>query len=827
MRYAIWPVVFAALLFHPVLAANNVAIVGDVGNPPELVIEGAKTFGPDEVSRALLADLDVANAMHPTAPLNELLHLLVTKTQDGYRDEGFPDVSVRPRHGPAHQIVLAIDEGPRYLASEIQVLGAKTIAAQWLREQLTPDELAKRDRHHKSGAQSLAHAKHWPLGKPAWFSSDAIDGFRRYVRNLLFYQGRASATFTVQVVRDENTRTAALRITIDDEGPPAVVGSIRVSGNKKNSVPDILAFLGIHEGMPYRGGLEDELRQRLSRSARFLKSTIKLRWLATPGGALALTIDMLEYEKAPPLRQPLSREEAVLASLGNWLSRFHESDEEIAFQLSHAKLNIEFVIAPRLGAEIIARPLSAGDVERPFAFAFVMTDDVMGLYSAKQQRKIEAALSPSRLTGDLQLTLHCAPPNPDGDHRLAFGWEMKSSTPKRRYCAVAFKDTPLAMLSMAHEHRTMFSWENGVLVAKFTENEVRIDTESGRLVEWRVEFPNGVVGQIKPCPGRFAQRMNEINALAARWPNDADTTRPLACAMEFLCEDILAWTRRPAGGQRGANTPVVTPRDLIQVLFKASRLGVFAPLERCLAAASRASDDGFSLPTLKSGEWAEILAGDPRRGAIRACARLAIGLSDDIAPRGSWLRTAWREGAFLAAGKQDHLHYELDRLCASREAGPLRFLTVSVLLRSLGQHEAAVRCGEEGTKRLGVEQFRADYAPLLDPSKFLGDCLLNTARVLSQLDESDVEILCQAAVQAKIVPEAGAEQFAAYIKQLRERRGQPLPVAVSAVLDNCWEDGLNERVRTALLDNAGAARTARAHRPQPPQALQEGSSRGR
>lgn len=808
MSRAIWAAVIGIFLFQPAFAADRSPVVGDIGNPPELVIDGAKTFSPAEVAHSLLTNLDIANAMHPTAPLDELLQLLVSKTEDGYRSEGFGDVSVRIVQDTPPRLRLVIDEGPRYMAGEIQVVGAKTIDAEWLKTQLLPDRLAGRDPRKKSPAQSTGNVKHWPAGKPAWFRAEAVEALRAYIDVLLLYQERIHPKFNVEVTRDENTKTAHLRIIIDDEGPPAVVGAISVTGNKKNSIADVLDFLGVHEGIRYRGGLERQLEGKLSGSGRFLKTKVRIWHPPAPGRPLTLKIDLQEYEKAPLLREPLSREEAALAALGGWLNHFDEGDEEVIYISESKDATIELIIAPGRGAIAIMRPAVAADAEPPFALALVMTDDVIGLYSAKRERKIEAVPTPGRVLGSLEFTIHRRPPNADGQGRIKFGLGLRSSTHRRQHCKIGFEDTAVGMLSIAHEHPTEFSWENDILTAKYLEYQVKVDAKSGRLLESRVDPANRPGARILGCTGLFQRRLDEISKLTAVWPNDADPARPASATLEFLCDDALAWA---AGIEQ-----LAPAREFVEALSKSSKLGILKPMDRFLQVASTAPDDGFTVPSITPGEWAEILAGDPISGLIRCFAYRAIGLSDQVAPRGSWLWTAWRRGAFLAAGRQDHLYQDLHQLDASRDTGPLQFLTACALLRAFSRPEAAVRCGQEGMARLDLAHFRSDYSPLLNADSFLGESLLNTAHVLRQLDEREIESLCETAVLFELTSEASAKQFAECVKQLRERRDQPLPVAVSAVLDNCWETCLKQRVETALRDNLRAVRTARRDSPRRP-----------
>lgn len=58
--------VSAVLFTLSVAAEESPPLVGDLGNPDQVVVVGATTFTAGEIVNELFADLDVVNAAYPT-----------------------------------------------------------------------------------------------------------------------------------------------------------------------------------------------------------------------------------------------------------------------------------------------------------------------------------------------------------------------------------------------------------------------------------------------------------------------------------------------------------------------------------------------------------------------------------------------------------------------------------------------------------------------------------------------------------------------------------------------------------------------------------------
>jgi hypothetical protein len=206
-------------------------VVGDLGSPDRLVVEGAQTFSPAEIVRELLGDLDVANAAYPTAPLDEFRRTIAEKTVAGYKSEGFAEATAETRlDDTLGKLVLTIVEGPRYIASEVHVSGLPQADADWLRDELTARaEELNDDRVSTAPPRPGARRKmaRWPIGKPAWCADESFLALHRQIVDLFLDRSLIFPEFTIAAQLNRELHTAALAVIFTDRGQPALLDKIR------------------------------------------------------------------------------------------------------------------------------------------------------------------------------------------------------------------------------------------------------------------------------------------------------------------------------------------------------------------------------------------------------------------------------------------------------------------------------------------------------------------------------------------------------------------------------------------------------------------------
>lgn len=710
--------------------------------------------------------------------------MLTAKARDAYLYAGFADVTVETVPGEdGDRLEMTIVEGRRYLAGEVVVQGARTIDADLLVQDLTVEPPAVYGSVAKSG-RTL-----WPLGKTVWLNHSAIGWLREEVEDRLLERGVVGAQFTLEIVPDRERAVATLAINFADGGVPAVVNEISVSGNKKNSAEDVLAFLGLRTGMRFLGELDTLAQRKLGESGRFIKSKVKVLKPASPSEPLKLAIDLVEYEKAPSLKQELSRQEAALVKLGGWFNRFHDSDEEAIVKDEEAGDVIEAVVASRRGALVFFRAAEDKKSGIPFTLAFVLSDERIGFYSTAAKRKMEGIPTPGRVRGNVEITFHDGPPKVTGYGKLTVGIGLRSSPKPHDHCVVRFGDTAVSMLSLAHEYGSKLSWNHDALTVTYCERQLTLDAAAGNLVEER-SWIDGSAFTISRTSGEFERRLKEIEVAAADYRPDPQADRPLAAAIELYCDTALSYL---------TGKDHVEDRKYLAVLRKLAALGALAPLDRMVIAACRAPEEEFFIPDDRSDAafWTDDDQAD--WPAIKfAGGRYGIKYADFLAGRGSWPWETWREAMFVLAGKSRHLEQELVKHLSSPESGPIRHLIVGELLRLNDMQAMARVFGLAGQSHLTAEDFRHDYSAMLDADTFIGGYLLTLADVIRQLDEGEIKTLADALVADDWLDRGQARVFAELAKRLRGDRNVPIMNALPIALDAWWRLGLHDYIENEL-----------------------------
>ncbi|HWB11431.1 MAG TPA: hypothetical protein VG826_19530 [Pirellulales bacterium] len=775
----------AALLLSSTLlrAEESPPVVGDFGNPDRIVVRGATTFAPAEIVRELFTDLDLANAAYPTAPLEDFQRTISEKAISGYKTAGFAEATAetRPDAGLS-KLVLTIVEGPRYLAGAVEVCGLPEADADWLREELTAQPRELDDAEDKEPSRRRKRLR-WRPGKPADCAEETLVRLRENVHDLLLERGLVLPEFTLLPRLDRESHTATLEVAVTNPGSPAVLDEILISGNKGNSREDLLGFLGLTPGMQYKGDLCDQMEKKLLRTGRFINTSVHLIKPSAPGDQLAVKIQLKEYANAPPLREALAREDEALIKLSEWLRAFSKGEEELLIMLDGQTMSGELVVNPRSGILLVVQE-TAKSGERlgpPFAFALVVANDCVGLYSGKRQVQFSIPGLRTRLEAKIEFGIHGKPPEADPKSSLGFGIGVLPRSTRRQHVEVKFKDTPLTMLALAYDERPRFSWNGNQLTVTYGKKRLILDGLSGQLISFTSTEP-GSPKWIR-CTGEFARRVEEIQKAAAAFPNLADDRKPLTAPLCFLCDEIATWL--PGADREG-----------VSALRRLLGLGSLQPLDRYLGEAPAKSGTAFRLPppVVAFDPTDEIVPGD-----LVAFSYLFNEWVNAFLPRGSWIERLLREELLAFAGKSRHFHEEISRQSSSPDAGPLRYLTMARTLRIFGMSSTASRCAHEGRRHMEAEAFWRDCKCLLDPSTLIGACLTSTVDALGQLDEKEMTALCSTLVRAQYFAEANRDELAAALTKLSTSLARrPREEVLHELLDMSWRSGLKDGVDREL-----------------------------
>ncbi len=524
-----WACVLAATLAGAAWAQDEAMLVKHRGDLERLAIRGAKTFSEAEIKAALAVEIDVAVAARSDALLDNLRQTLAEKIRDGYLCKGFADVEVAVQlDGAADQLVAEIDEGPQYLAGELKIEGLDASLADRLRDDLTggmapaEGEPQATPTNHSGESAAPANKKRtvWATGKPAQLDRYSQNWMRERTDAMLKDSGYLRPQFTLELSPDRQRRTVELKVGFTELGSPEQLEELTVLGNEKFPRDEILEFLDMQPGTRLTREVREQIEKMLAQSGRFTKAKAGVSEAEVPGKRLWTWVDVAEYAKAPPLLQPLSREEQALITLSQWLRDFPQGDDDVTIEAEIDQYAIETVVSPRLGVLLFVRDRGDADAKQPgpLKWAFVTSDDQIGFYSMPRGRKLVAIPTPAPLVANVELKLHDGPPKLKGRSQFMFGLGMASAgkRSRRRHCEFRFTDSPVSLLSLAHEYDSKLRWEGDVLTVEYKERLLKFDGKTGRLIEFVSHDEDegcrltAAKGQFKAQAGRARSRNQRL-----------------------------------------------------------------------------------------------------------------------------------------------------------------------------------------------------------------------------------------------------------------------------------------------------------------------------
>lgn len=795
-------VVFGLIAAHALSIEPTNVTVGDLGSPSRLSIVGAKSFPTDQIRRALFEDLEVANAAYRTDSLRQFMDLLVKKLLEGYLVDGFFDVRASISITPdASGLVLTVDEGRRFRAGGIKVTGNQTIDAESLRKELLPkptartvdtlfDDATGRPFPDKGSALTLTGRKgsmHWCPGEPAVLDQYNRDHFQDTIAEALFHQGRLFVDFDLKFVPDRKRDTIDLVIVLNNEGRPATIDQIVFPASAgKSRHEDVLSLCGLARGVVLTEAVLQKARKRFSGSARFAKADITVR-RPRLGQPLVVVLDYEEYKQAPPLDRALSAEELALEKLGQWMQDFSDSTEELVVEDASTGIHVEFVAAPRSGILVEVYDRAADRATAPPVWAFVMTEDRVGLYSGRRRSKLEARAMSSPFWLKVGASLHGVGPDSGKDGKLVFGLGMTES-PVKQHVRFNLLDTPSSTLAFAYENGSRIERHGRNVAVSYGDKRIEFDAESGRLLNAVVFDDPKETARLRTEVGAFERQAKQLDSWAASWDDLSDPRRPMSAGLEFVFDDAIAALSDPK---------METFRDIAKAWRNAIAAGLLTPMDDIVRAASQEDDSEFYVPS--TSEYV-TLDNDSTEMIAFMFSRMGITRADQLFERDGWAWTLFREAMFRLAGRSRHFHEELGRQFAHQESGPLRNLCAALVLRQFGMAIESRVAAQQGLARMTIEDFRRDYLAITSTETFLGRVLQYTVGALGQLNDDDLRNFLLTFTFLSLLDVPDGVRLAVCVKQVAaENRGSP-ETLLPNFLDAFWVSVLRERCQKIFTD---------------------------
>lgn len=793
-----------ACLMSGSLAEDN-EIVGGFGDFSRLEISGLVSFTAEEIRDELRDDFDALLAAHPLAPLSDLPVAIRERLVAGFLNEGFAEAEVEVRLDRDQQRLQAVvREGPRYVAGSVRVEGAAQIPVDRLIERLTkpypPREAVKLafgpgDGEHvqwkdRDGKDVELKAPVWKHGDTARLAPVSKEWMARKVKFALEDQGFRFAKFQIDMESDSKTQTADLVVHLEAEGPKASLDEIEIVGNKRDSKEAILKYLNLNEGSLLTRAEQTRVEYELWRSGRFIDYELTPAPPDAVDDPVKLQIKVTESPYAPPIDQPLSREEQVLLKMREWLANPDRWQGDMTLRVKPGDWTFELVLTPGGGVLATFSPQS----EEPHrAFAVVASKDVVGFYPATAPVKLEALSAPVQLEAKIGVGLNADPGDPPKHFKLSFGFSIHNGRSSDLKCPFtgSINMQPAVAVANVHAHNAKVQWDGGTLTLLSDRGRMQVDEASGALLSYRDKGNRDAI-EITFRKGAFDRRLQDIRERTGELENGFDPDRPLSSFLAFFCrEEVIAELVDEVVARvyesKKSDEEMETIKNQLKTLTLARKLldaGVLQPIDDLYTEPESQKDAEFDVPT-------NISPSDKQLNLAAIYARVAVTMADELFPRNSWLWTVWREAGFTVAGKGKYTGPQLQVLYESRDFGPACYLALGALLERV-QPRMSQLFASRGLWSTDAADFRKDYEPLMDRQYVVGACLLQASKLIRELDAEEIR-----GIVDRLPDEYGA-CLQAFANELQSDDSRATEQAIPAALDRCWDAGLKQVVESQL-----------------------------
>ena len=865
-RPALRKVACAAVLASVIVAAGGRGValaepVGGLGAADRLVVRGTKQIDAEQLRGPLVRDTDIVWLSRPHASREAFIAAIVRKAMLALERSGFAEAQVQASveaSDGVERLVLDVTEGPRFEAGAIEVTGlpdeTKARLVWFLSEQQPPRDTVPREIQHADETITTTwltgDGRPVPLEQPVWKSDgpapcDAVAIHRIHVAVARFLReegylsvalplpdrrssgrlARAGAATTrstptdgsrvVRGVFDVTLKPGAgtvdLVVAIHDLPPSAVLRRIEVPPKCKTTERDLMTYLGIKLGEPVHDRDRLAWRERLRRSGRFVRHEVEFHEDSTDPGAAVARFNLEEYTPAMPLSRPLSREEATMLRVQDWLEEAIARGDDLVLDVARpasgaaagGTASARLFLSPANGLLLTALP----DGDQACGLAVSHAD--VSLLPAGGEGRLDVSLpTHSWLTAAVGLSLVRDKPagneSPTFSRKLSLAWSVGNARiGKPAGVAIEMPIEPVACLSLVHEGSPKVRFEGDTLVVEVGSATSRFDATTGRPLGLSVA---GCDVSIDACCGGLDAAVAELRA--ASGPNMVRGDAIVTSVVEFLLSgNVAAACSRvaDAAGFRGETRSVLEDR-LGQVIELIRRCREDGDLERCdrlLATASAGNGAGTG-----AGEQPEPLdipwddepatAAAAQKAVMRHVAAIAWRFTEEHCGRNSWPASLVRLGACGLVGDPSLLD-ETAEFMANDDNGPLAYAVASSLTTVPVVATSLARRGQE---RLSTIAFHTDCHPLLSAAASCGldGCCVS---ILRSLDDDAARAIGQAAC-------GNPEILVPLVHSLKAHERHDDAVAgLQDALDACWDGGLRS-VAAAKFDAVASPRTAAA-----------------
>jgi hypothetical protein len=790
----------------PATLQGQPELVGNLGRTRALQFAGNHSFPTDMLRKSLAKDLEFVLASHSAERLEAFLPLVAERLRLGYLTCGFPAAKVRVTHQPGDDdegtLVVTIEEGPRYRQGEIHITGGEGIDPRRLAEALgsTPEDGGTSSQvaairaamapqaaelpaalapaagapaadltqtlpgleFLTAGNSSTSQEADWLPGEPAEFKDGNQQPLEAGVRFRLAEQGRPLARFTTShVLRPGGT--ADLRIDIANAGPEARVGTVQVSGARRNTEAEIRRAAGLEEGEAVLPRQLDEAMLALWRSGRFLPFEIDMHPRGGNSPEIDFHIRVCELEKVPPLATPATADQQCVLQFIDWINRGMDGDE----------LLVELT-------EPGAGTMRAGWSHRDGLFLSALTDETRhGLSLSQSANGISLVVRdrgdalPARIDlplGGFRAWCHVLAQNTPQPMSISLGVGFSSLGAKSEmFQSLNLLITPAYVFLKEGE----ITRDGDTVVVK---DLLRLDAATGRLTGIRG-------GSARVGPGGVRELQEALDREVHALKTGVSALDWVEAISKLVAIDEIA-----EGVPDSVHKALADARKIAPLLDLVGGSGVLAPLLDLLrghAADPKLDEDEFFIPT------------DPatlQRGGMLALMIGAggLGIAEEILPDIEWASTFSRELLFIAGGQTRHTRKVMNDLLGDPSIGPFSCLVCARFLDTLDPATAR-RFLVKARDQASAEAFRHDWRMFLGSRTALGESLDRAvASVAAFGPEKEAEA-------AALLPAPLASWLHGFLEALRRHPAdQPLAEWIAPAMDRLWNDHLGASLRRSL-----------------------------
>jgi hypothetical protein len=752
---------------------------------------GVEAFDPVDVRQSLHADFDLVVAAHSGGSELEFCRALERTVVNGYRHQGFGDAIVDVQfNAPRQEFEVRVQEGIRYRCARVQVTGTSRVPAATLT-----------DNHSQS---SYLLDFRWRDGAFVPFDDYSAVELHRRVEWSFAKAGYLNPAFTVSIRRDAKTKTAALAIDVQGDGPRAVVGQIEISGTKRDSAAAVQKHLACETGDPYDRDLVKRLKQRLCDTARYMgiEVTAQERPISTENDQkpFDLKIELQEYAAAPSLAQEFPPAERALLKLHEWVARWSrgEIDDVVVVEVVNEPdpalpqiappVRARLVISPERG-QIFSLDVPARNDRIPKCDLLVVAlPDHITWAAPYRQTKLTIPIS-----GDQRFEMAILGDTSRSNRRgadpyafrLNFNWGLKcNKTPEKSPLAVIVDLAPVLLTSLAHDKALTCTLNDGVWRIVNGSAEIRIDDATGKFIEFRLTFDRTLSVSLRTASTGLSAELQKVDETLAACHAGYDAASPWKSTVEFFIEELIAI------GERSELEGVCDPLRALQKLCRVWNPPGIEELFAACELPSSKPDDPFSAGY--RGIWSWDHDSGHRELSRKKLVAAALRLYRAGVPETSWMWPAGRDALLYWAAQDGASAERLRELPHAADVGPIGELLVG-LLDGVLNVELRRAAGNEGLNRLSSEAFARDYRPLLAGNSWLGRWVLSLARAIRELDEAELQML------VLFLPiDDPDDVIDECIGILKADAKRPVAEVLPAVLDFLWNAMLRSQVKATL-----------------------------